>query len=279
MVNLQNCHVDELALRYQNGDSEAGLEMLERYGFHQDGSEFTKYAGKYFRMLRRGTFNFKDKDSRRFIQCFAADKELREKLVPYYQYKETIERTYELVNKIIHQLEPLEDEDLKQELSMLFLIQVGRYQKVEDHIDFSGYLYNSYRFSIKNWIKKLRKPSEPYMHMHNQVTGYADNAYEDDDGDYEINEQLFAAAPVIEMDEEIGNSWVRGLTCGPEFKDLTPLQRMIIKLHDHDGMTDGKIAELLGIHINTIFRQRKKCAKIIAQTMKDLIEEGHYDGC
>jgi RNA polymerase sigma factor (sigma-70 family) len=276
MSNLEHCHVDELVFRYQEGDEMAGVELLERYGFHQDGSDFTKYAGKYFKMLRRGTFNFKDKDSRRFIQCFAADKDLRDKLVPFYQYKETIERTYELVNKVVFQLKPIDDDDLKQELSILFLIQAGRYEKVKDAVDFSGYIKNSYRYAIKNWIKKITKPAEPYMHMNQQLMAFADDSYADDDGNYEINEELFAASPMIEMDEEIGNSWVRGLTCGEEFKDLTPLQRLIIKLHDHDGLPDGKIAELLGIHINTIFRQRKKAATIIKETIQDLIKEGHY---
>lgn len=276
MDNMEHYHVDELVFRYQQGEEEAGLELLERYGFHCDGSDFTKYAGKYYRMLRRGTINFKDKDSRRFIQCFAADKDLRDKLVPFFQYKETIERTYELLNKVVFQIKPIGDEDLKQELSILFLIQAQRYEKVKEAVDFSGYIKNSYRYAVKNWIKKITKPAEPYMHMNHDLLAFADDAYTDDDGNYEVNEELFAASPIIEMDEEIGNSWVRGLTCGDEFKELTPLQRLIIKLHDHDGMPDGKIAELLGIHINTIFRQRKKSASIIKETIKDLIEKGHY---
>jgi DNA-directed RNA polymerase specialized sigma24 family protein len=273
MSKLENCHVDELVFMYQDGDEMAGLEILDRYGFHYDGRDFTKYAGKYFKLLRRGTFNFKDKDSRAFIRCFTSDKELSEKLVPFYQYKETISATYELINKIVWQLKPISDEEIKQELSFLFLKQVKKFKKISINIDFSGYLYNSYGFKVKNWIKKIRTPKEPYMHMYDEVMSFAEDVYVGDEGDYEVNEYLYAASPIIEVDEEIGNSWVRGLSCGDEFKDLTPLQRLIIKLHDYDGMTDGKIAESLGIHINTIFRQRKKVAKIVKQTMKEIVDK------
>lgn len=278
MKSLENCHIDEIVFLYQEGDELAGEEILRRYGCHPNDKELTKYVGKYFKMLRRGVFNFKDKDSRAFIRCFVADKELRDKLIPFYQYKETIERTYEVLNRIIKQLKAIDDEDMKQDLRMLLLIQAQRYEKTKKSVDFNGYLYNSYRFAVKNWIQKLTKPSEPYMHMHDELLGFAEDSFADEDSEIEVNEDLFAAPPMIEMDEEIGNSWVRGITCGEEFKDLTPLQRLIIKLHYHDGLTDGKIAEMMGIHINTIFRQRKKAGQIIEQTTEELIQKGYYDG-
>lgn len=81
---------------------------------------------------------------------------------------------------------------------------------------------------------------------------------------------------MMEMDEELDINWVRGLTCGEEFKELTHLQRLILKLNYEDGWTDGKIADMMGIHINTIFRQRKKADAIVKETVEKLIQEGFY---
>jgi RNA polymerase sigma factor (sigma-70 family) len=272
--NNEEQNIDELVLKYQAGDEEAGEELLRIYGGDPRKKELSLYLGKFYKMLRFGKFDFKDYDSRVFLSLFMEDISTGKALRQSYQYRPVKQATIRKLSVIVESLKVLEDEDLKQDLRVLLLTQAMRYKK-EDRV-FGAYLYHSYRFAVKNYIKKLQKPAEPYIHMPRELMRIADDRLKDNDADIEIKDYLFAQAPMIFMDEEIGNSWVRGLTCGEEFKELTPLQRMIIKLNYHDGMTDGKIADMMGIHINTIFRQRKKADKIVKATVERLVEEGYY---
>ena len=270
---MEHYSIDELVFRYQDGDERAGEELLKRFGAHPKQKRMTLYVGKYYNMLRYGKINFKDYDSRMFIACYMPDAELRKKMRPFYQYRGTKENAILALQGVVDQLKVVEDEDLEQDLRMLLLIQATRYQKTKKHVDFTGYLYRSYRYAVYNHFDKMLKKKDPHNHLADYLVRFQDDVYGDDDSEIEVDESIFAAAPMIQLDDELGNSWVRGITCGDEFKDLTPLQRMILKLHYQDGVTDGKIANMMGIHINTIFRQRKKAMLTIEETIAKLLEE------
>lgn len=271
-------NIDELVFRYQAGCEESGEEILRIFGCHPQDKRMTLYVGKYYSMLRYGKISFGDKDSRRFIACFMVDSELRKKMIPFYQYRDVKEEARRTLEKVINILGVVEDEDFKQDLRMLLLQQAIRYRKTKKSVDFTGYLYNSYRYAVKNYIQDLFKRYEPYMHMPNNLISIEDELIEDESSIIKLGEDIFAKEPMIsaDLDDELGNSWVRGLTCGDEFKDVTPLQRLILKLHFHDGVADGKIADMMGVHINTIFRQRKKATKAIEEAIERLIAEGYY---
>ena len=271
-------NIDELVFRYQEGCEESGEEILRIFGCHPESQKMTLYVGKYYSMLRYGKISFSDKDSRRFIACFMVDSELRKKMIPFYQYRDVKEEARRTLEKVVSMLSVVEDDDFKQDLRMLLLQQAIRYQKTKKSVDFTGYLYNSYRYAVKNYIESMFRRYEPYMHMRKNIIQLEDDKAKDETSGIELGEVIFAEEPMIKagLDDELGNSWVRGLTCGEEFKDVTQLQRLILKLHFHDGVTDGKIADMMGVHINTIFRQRKRACEIIEQAVERLIEEGYY---
>lgn len=269
----EDFNIDELVLSYQAGDEEAGEQILNIYGGDPRKKELSLYLGKFYKMLRFGKIDFKDYDSRVFLSLFIEDNAISKALYQSYQHRPVKQAAVRKLGVITESLKVLEDEDLKQDLRMLLLQQAMRYKK-EDRV-FGAYLYHSYRFAVKNYIKKIQKPAEPYIHMPKELMRIADDQLKDNDADIDIQDSIFVQSPMIFMDEELGNSWVRGLTCGDEFKELTPLQRLIIKLNYYDGLSDGKIAEMMGIHINTIFRQRTKAGKIVKETVDKLLNEGH----
>jgi RNA polymerase sigma factor (sigma-70 family) len=272
--NKEEHNIDELVLAYQAGDETAGEEILRIYGGDPRKKELSLYLGKFYKMLRFGKLDLKDYDTRAFMGLFMEDTNVGKALRQSYQYHPVQKATRRKLSVIVESLKVLEDEDLKQDLRLLLLQQAKRYKK-EDRV-FGAYLYHSYRYAVKNYIKKIQKPAEPYIHMPKELMRIADDRLKDNDADIDVQDSLFAQAPMIFMDEELGNSWVRGLTCGEEFKELTPLQRMIIKLNYYDGMSDGKIADMMGIHINTIFRQRTKAGKVVKGTVERLVKEGYY---
>lgn len=267
-------NIDELVSSYQAGSQEAGEQLLRIYGGHPEFKSMTLYLGKYYKMLRYGKFEFKDRDSRLFIRLFIEDAITRDALSKSYQYKKVKEDATRKLGTVCQSLKILEDEDLKQDLRILFLQQCMRYKK--ENRTFGAYLYNSYRFAVKNYIKALQKPAEPYIHMPKELMRLAEDKVKDGTADIDLKDIAFVQAPVIALDDELGNSWVRGLTCGDEFKELTQLQRLIIKLNYHEGWSDGRIADMMGIHINTIFRQRTKADKLVRATVESLKQEGYY---
>lgn len=269
----QENNIDELVFAYQNGNAEAGEEVLRAYGGHPSEGRLTSFLGKYYKMIRYGKLDFKDKDSREFVGLLIQDTDTRKQLAQSYQYKTTKQMAVRQLGYLVQSMRVVDDEDLMQDLRMLFLQQMKRYKK--KHRNFGAYIYGSYRYAVYNHIENLLKPKDIYTHQ-SKLVRLAEDCLHDNDADIDVKDSVLARAPMIMMEEELGNSWVRGLTCGEEFKDLTPLQRLIIKLNYYDGYTDGKIADMMGIHINTIFRQRKKAGLIVEETVKKLVEEGYY---
>lgn len=273
--NQEEVDVDELVLRYQKGDKEAGEAILRIYGADPHYDSLQLYVGKYYKLLRYGKIDFKDYDTRIFLSCFFKDREIRSALRQSYQYGHVKKQVRKRLQYVVDSLKVMEDQELKQELRFLLLRQALRYKKTNR--SFGGYLYNSYRYAVANFIEDTMKKDEPYIHLYKDMKRVAEDQLEDGDAKIDIKEAVFAKTPMIYFDEEIGNSWVRGLTCGDEFKTLTPLQRLIIKLNYYDGWSDGKIADKMGTHINTIFRQRKKAGRIVRETSERLKQEREQD--
>lgn len=265
-------YIDELVLAYQKGDENAGLELLTKYGANPADRNLTSYVGKFYKLIRYGKIDFKDYDSRVFMSCFFPGPE-RPAILKNYQYKKTKQDVVRRLGQIVEAMKVYEDEDLKQELRTLFLQQAMRYKKMKR--TFGGYLNNSYRYAVANHIIGLMSGDEPYIKLPKDLVRIAEDQMKDNDAEVDAQDSIFVQSPMIFMEEDLGNSWVRGLTCGEEFKDLTPLQRLIIKLNYFDGWSDGRIAEKMGIHINTIFRQRTKAGKIVRATVERLKQEGY----
>jgi DNA-directed RNA polymerase specialized sigma24 family protein len=268
--------IDELVFEFQNGNEEAALELLEIYGGHPKKKDLSLYLGKYFKMLRYGKLDLKDRDSRKFISLFLDDSSMVKEMRKAYQYKPTQQAARRKLQNLEYSLRSMSDDDLRQELVAIFLKVAKRYEKVKSTVDFNGYLYNYYRFEVANFIKKLLKPEELYVKHPDRLVSIADDLLEDEDSMIELQESILLKLPMMQIDEELDVNWVRGLTCGEEFKELTQLQRLILKLNYEDGWSDGKIADMMGIHINTIFRQRKKADTLVKETVSKLIQEGFY---
>jgi RNA polymerase sigma factor (sigma-70 family) len=269
-------YIDQLVFRFQDGDKEAGEELSKLFGCHPSGP-LRLYIGKYFNLLRFGRFSFNDKDSRKFISCVIADPKLRERLRPAYQYRETKIQTMRYVYKLSELCASIAEDELIQELTYLFLRQAKRYKKKRKHVNFAGYLYNSYRYAVIDYINKRVRKYDPYLHMYSkyELPAFNDELYIDSKTEIDINEITISDVTQIVDDDTLGNSWVRGLTCGPEFRDLNDFQRLILKLHFEDKMTDGKIAERFNMHINTIHKHRKRAENIIKETRERLFKEGY----
>lgn len=271
--------IDDVVFAFQNREEEAGLELLSIFGGDLQEEGLIKYLGKWYKLLRNGNIDFKDKDTRKFISMFIKNKEERLNLQKWYQYSPTVIEAQKAMDQIVSLLAQIEDEDLEQDLRMLLFQQASRYKKTKKSVDFYGYLYNSYRYALKDHINGMLKGGDVYFYRQSFVGGYQDELNWNGENDFDIKE--FNEEEVMMMnplkDDEIGNSWVRGITCGEEFKELSTIQRLIVKLHDYEDWSDKRIADSTGLHVNTIFKNRKKSYTTIQLTIAELVRDGYYE--
>jgi DNA-directed RNA polymerase specialized sigma24 family protein len=266
--------IDELVLRFQAGDKDCGEQLLRLFGCHPEDKKLSLYVGKYFRMIRKVVLSFDDRDSRKFISTFIADPAIREKMRVSYQYADVKGKVIELLTYLQSMWMAIPDDELKQDLRFLFIRQMVRYKHKRRKVFFTGYLYNSYRYAVLNYLKDKFKSYEPYMYPSRRLVAYQDDVYEDADTEIQLDYRTFSTQPMLASDDDLGYTWVRGFNCRDEFKRLNQWQRLILKLYYADEMNDREIAVYMNMHINTIHNHRKKAEHIVQETAEYLQSGG-----
>jgi RNA polymerase sigma factor (sigma-70 family) len=246
--------IDELVIRYQNGDKDAAQSLIRT---------FKPYMSKFLKILKDGLINLDDKDSRKFIRLFIGDYEARKKLLKVYQPTDTRHKAYNAAAFLQDVCKEMSYEDIMQELSMILLIVAKRWKKKGKKINFCGYLYNTFRFEVYRRFKSMIE--EPLVYRADVNLSYNDESYINEIEEIENDPRIYTDELMMLFDEELGNSWIRGLTCDDIFADLTPFQRLILKMKYVDNKSDVEIANRTGIHRNTIRRHRERAELILKE--------------
>lgn len=264
--------VDELVFKYQEGDKASGEELLRRFGGHPD-EPMTAIIGKYYSLLRRVRIDFKNDDTKAFISLYIADKDTRKSLKKFYQYTDVKVQAVLALESIRSQSALIADEELKQELRFILLKMAKRYKKEKKNVFFTAYVADSYKYEVYRYLKSASmNVKEPYSKPRKMIY-INDETHYNEDTLIKLDERAFSTSPIQQLDDEIGNSWVRGIACGNEFRTLTPLQRLIIKLSIIDEMSDRQIAERTRLHINTVNRQKLKAIKLVREAREKPLKD------
>lgn len=250
--------IEELVKSFQAGNEEAGLELIE---------VFKPYFTKYARLLQNGLLDLNDIDSRKFISLFISDAEVRRGLVRSYQTTYVRNEAYKAASLLVKLCDPIPEQDLSQEFILSLLILAKRYQKKGKKKNFCGYVYNSYRYELHRRLGQLTK--DPLIFRADTNISYHDESNLTDENDNILDNIDLSNTLKKVLEDELDNSWVRGLTCSEIFLGLTQLQRLIIKLYYYEELSDYKIADKLGLHRNTIGNQRTKAVKLIKSYEQD----------
>lgn len=249
-------HIESLVEDYKAGNSDSGLELI---------NAFDPYFKKYIKLLKHAGIDLKDKDSRRFISLFISDAEARYGLVRRFQPKEARESAQKAAIMLKKLCEPYTEEDLKQDFCVILLNLCRRYVKKSKKKNFCGYLYNVFRYELHRRLAETTR--DPLTYSASNTVSFNDTEHLTPDVDLYDDGDRIDWTPVLKVEEDLGNNWVRGLTCDKMFLDLTTLQRLIIKEAYMNGYSDYKIANDLGMHRNTILRNRMKAEDVIADSM------------
>jgi RNA polymerase sigma factor (sigma-70 family) len=239
--------VDQLVEKYQAGDQDAAEELI---------NQLSPYMIKFFKIIRLGVIDLNDRDSRRFISLFIDDYGARDKLKKKFQSRDARNEAYQAALMVQSMCSQIPAEDIVQELIVILLTLAKRFIKHRKKVNFCGYLYNGFRFELARRIKIITV--DPLTHRTDFNVSFDDGEYISDEDLIDENELAFCNEPIMELEEDLGNSWIRGITCGDMFEDLTPMQRMILKLYYIDGENDSSIGDKLGIHRTTVKSQRVK---------------------
>jgi len=262
----QHEDIEELVKDYQQGNELAGEELLRIFGCHPN-EAVGKYIGKYYDLLRYGKMDFGNKDLRKFVSLYIGDKELRMKMIPFYQYEDTMVEVRKVIQFITERFEIVEDEDLLQDLRLLFLQQAKRWEK-KGKIGFCGYLYNSYRFAIYHYYKSLFSDL-----LHQPKLAFDIETIEqeqDQSSDIEIDEAWFFEDKYFDEDEELGFNWIHNKTATFPFNRLSAYERTILFLYYEKACTDKVVSGIVGMHEDTVWGHRKK----IKAKLKELLLSG-----
>jgi RNA polymerase sigma factor (sigma-70 family) len=246
--------IEELVKDYQEGDMESGYELIEY---------FELYINKYYKILKKGLINLNDKESRSFITMFIDDLKARRALARSYQPTEARREAYKAASMLASMCKNIPDEDILQELRYNMLLMAKRYKNKGK--SFTAYVSSSFKFYVQNTISEMTL--DPIVHACELNLRFDEELCLEkaEDIEKEISDMYMEKAKNLKMveEDELGPRWESGLTCGEEFEDLTPNQRMIIKMKYDEGKSDLDIAEKIGLHRNTIRRQREEGIKNI----------------
>lgn len=256
--------IERLVEKFQAGSSEAGLEILQLFGFHPEAEQLSAYLKKYFNLLRYGVINFRDRDTRGFIRLFISDTDINRALKPSYQYADTKKAARKTVQMINDRLSYLNDTELIHDLCLILLHLAKRYQKKGRKKNFCGYLYTSYRFYLYHHFRYLFKDlsHSPFIEPLKDVI--------DENSEIRLEDKWYLDLYFEKESQELGINWIMGKTASFPFNQLTPFERTILSLHDDKRMTYEEVGYQMGYHRDTIWSKRKQIKEKLEEMMKTL---------
>ncbi len=246
--------------RFQNGDSEAALLMLDGFSEFLDG---------FFLLLRGKEIKRLTYSHRIFISNFIKYPYLGRALKTRYPSSAALRAGWEAMNSVSIQLRSIDDDDLKQEIAATFLTTLKRYRSRNDQNYLIPYILKSFPFALTRCVQKLIK--DPLVNLQSDkidsldVTRSGRYLQNVDPIEYltkgsasNLERLSLSYEQVLSSVEEdgLGNPWLQGEICNDKFDCLTYAERKILKFFYYLEMTDAEIALAMGISYNTAIRRR-----------------------
>jgi hypothetical protein len=243
--------------RYQKGDSESALKVLE---------DWKDFLEGFVLLLRGGPVNRLTRSHRILLSNFVKNSGLARSLKSKHPVTAAFLAAESALTTVSIQLRPIETEDLRQEVIEVFLATLRRYRSRDNQNYLIPYIQVSFPYAMTRRVQQLVK--DPLVNLASdkilsieamnpeagsdrhgmspkiqskEVVAFLTSTYEDALHDLE--------------EEELGISWIRGDSCHEVFDVLTPIERRILRCYSRE-MTDSQIAFELGVSYNTAIRRR-----------------------
>jgi len=231
--------LERLVLDYQHGDKDAAMKII---------NAFRGFMLKFQQVVCSGQINIQDRVTRNFLGLFLYNK--KGNVNSYWCQRSTLNDLMSIVGWIREIFSRYDAEEIEQELICALLHMAKRHTPNLEFPSFHVYISKAYHFYAFRQLKAL----SPFL-----TQAINDNNAIIDDSAY-IDAEKFDEEPIIfdkEIDEEIDENWIAGITCSPSFACLTPFGRKVIKMYYCDELSDEQIGEKLGRSRCVINRKRK----------------------
>lgn len=219
-------------------------------------SKFSPLITKYKVLLKSGSIDFTDTETKQFISLFIDEYELKKALNRKRIKSHFRAEIYKKFNFIVGSYGTISERDMLNDLNMCFLQLCKRYRQVGKN--FCAYVYNSYRYEVARHIKKfIQNP----LTIEWKILAYEDCINGEDD--YKLNQYHEDSY----HEDNMGlpdYTWINGQGCSDIFSSLSAIQRKILIKYYLEDWNDKQIAEHTGLHINTVNQKRRIATEIIA---------------
>jgi RNA polymerase sigma factor (sigma-70 family) len=258
-ISYEEC--DRLVLAYRDDcDSEAAQSLLDA---------FEGYIVKYYNVIRRGKIAINDRDIREFLKLYMKNEYCRRHIHQFKRMPIVQQEIYIVGDSVRNLCLSYSDEELLNEIYVAFLTMAKRYQSPDGKPRFHSYILQAFHYQLRRQLQTL--VSDPIVFKMKHNVHFLDDEW---DGDIKGNyiEYFEDERPVFTIEEEfdtINDNWILGYTTGEEYRDLTIMERKIIKMYYLDEMSDQDIADQLGTCRATVNRRRNRVKDKLQITLKE----------
>ena len=241
--------------RYQNGDPEAAIFMLEK---------FEEFLNGFILMIRGQQIKQMTWSHRIFLSNFVKNSGLSGSLKSRTPVSAAFLAAESAITTISIQMRPIDDEDLRQEVIEVFLATLRRYKSRDNQNFLIPYILKSFPYALTRRVQSLIK--DPLVNLASDkivslqtVAGYDRIEVGNHPSAADISKHLTTTYKdsVHSVEEDtLGHSWLAGDTCDERFDVLTYSERKLILSFYYRQMTDSQIAKSLGVSYNTAIRRR-----------------------
>lgn len=262
--------IDSLVLQAKNGDSEALEKVLVEFGYRYD-KRLGKFLGNYYSLLVYGKLDLKDKPTRRLFQLFATDNEVIERLKYNLMNESIYDSIYAFTDYLQHEMmNKLDRRQIKDDLVLMFIEKVHSYKKKSVRVNFDTYISNSFHHDVFTYIQKTLFSEDILGVENDRLTDLIENIAIEDD--FTVFEDQYYKDML--NDDTLTIRWTNG-HCHEAFKALSVFDRNILKMHYWDKLSDGTIADMMCLHINTIYTRRRKSVDLVQAELAYLLKESY----
>lgn len=250
--------------RYQQGDPEAALLLLEAFSDFLDGFVILLRGGQ----VKRLTYSH-----RLFISNFIKNGRVARALKTRTPFSGAFLAAESAMVSVATQLKPIDEEDLRQEINEVFLATLKRYRSRNDQNYLIPYILKSFPYALTRRVQQLVK--DPLVNLASDKIESLDDLGTKI-GEWSLGEaygrvdRMLNKSPhliqeisltieesqALLSDDELNAAWLRGDTCDESLDVLSYAERRILKQFYFLDMTDAEIALELGVSYNTAIRRR-----------------------
>ena len=217
--------------------------------------KFSPLIKKYIGLLKSGDIDWDDPEMKSFISSFMDDRSLIRALNRKKQTASFRSDIYYKFDFILKTYGKISEEEMTTDLNSLLLLKANKYK--QQGKNFCSYVYNVYKYEVSRHIKKFT--SNPLN------VSYKNSIYDD---------AILSSVNMHHEDEyhnsETGipdMSWISGVSCSNLFLSLSAIDRKILIKYYMEEYNDSQIADVLGMHINTVNQRRRSALKTLADDL------------